>query len=141
MLQAHGYKIETRCGRIETLSVLSRGVLVCTGVFDTLRPGAHPGETTKFLMLLNIIGSILDSDSRRIGSNPVGAKFQCTCNSMAECEVSILVMGVRFSSSAIFNASVIQLARIPRCQRGGCGIVLRPVLHLSLYKNRTMTYN
>ena len=49
MLQAQVYKIENQCGRIETLSMLSRGVLVRTGVFDTLRPGAHPGETTKRL--------------------------------------------------------------------------------------------
>ena len=31
------------------------------------------------------------------------ANLQCTCNSMAECEVSILIMGVRFSSSANFQ--------------------------------------
>ena len=35
--------------RVTLQAALSRGVLVCTGVFDTLRPGAHPGGTTNFI--------------------------------------------------------------------------------------------
>ena len=45
---------------------VSCSVLVRTGVFDTLRPGAHPG----------------------------GTDFRRGCNSVTECEVSILITGV-----------------------------------------------
>ena len=75
-LQIHVYKIETQCGRPEILSRMSSGVLAAQGFLIPLDlVQTQAGQPTD-LLLLNIIGSILDSDSRRIGPNPVGAEFQ-----------------------------------------------------------------
>ena len=41
--------------------------------------GSNPPAGT---MLLNITGSILDSDSRRVGSNPAGATRMGLCQSV-----------------------------------------------------------
>ena len=73
MLQAHVYKIENQCGRIETLSRMSSGVLAAQGFLIPLDLVQTQAGQPNDLLLLNIIGSILDSDSRRIGPNPVGA--------------------------------------------------------------------
>ena len=67
-------------------------------------------EQQTALMLLNIIGSILDSDSRRIGSNPVGAKFQ---------------QGIR-GTSAVRNPSKVEQARAALV---GCSIFNANVAH------------
>ena len=135
MLQAHVYKIENQCGRIETLSRMSSGVLAAQGFLIPLDLVQTQAGQPNDLLLLNIIGSILDSDSRRIGSNPVGATilimhpWDISRPSAFQAEVGQGSTGrmLQFSMRTWYISST------PICQVGLSGGSTHRSLHFQLY--------